>query len=289
MTVSIIIPFYSHKEWLIESLESVFSQTYTDFEVILINDGSKEDIKDILAKYTGRIEYLEQVNQGPAAARNYGMTVAKGKYIAFEDSDDIWLPYKLERQVALMEERDLIWSHTGFYYWWPSDNRLKNVNVDKDYGDIYVQRFISVKMATPCVMIRRDFLEQEKLQFPIDYRNGEDDIVWTKIAEKHPVGLVKAPLAKIRMRGTNSNTHAIERFRNNDVLYKKLKEDKGRIPAGVVRIKWFYHIYAKLFAGEITPCKDFVAKCLWTIPYSLERLYIKFVVKKSEKDREYLL
>ena len=286
--VSIIIPFYSHKDWLIESLESVFAQSYSDYEVILVNDGSKEDIRDVLETYKGRIVYLEQENQGPAAARNYGMSVAKGKYIAFEDSDDLWLPNKLEEQVLFMEEKNLIWSHTGFYYWWPETGKLKDVCVDKDYGDIYVQRFISVKTATPCVMIRRDFLEKEQLRFPVNYRNGEDDVVWTAIARKSPLGLVNHPLAKIRMRGTNSNTHAIERFRNNDVLYKKLQEDIENIPRGVIHIKRIYHYYAKLFSGNITPFKEFLAKCLWTIPFSLERVYLKFFIKKSEEESRYI-
>lgn len=288
MKVSVVIPFYSHKDWLLESLESVFDQTYHDYEVILVNDGSKEDINDVLEKYRGVIKYLEQENKGPAAARNYGMSVAEGEYIAFEDSDDIWLPNKLTEQVSFMEDKKLVWSHTGFYYWWPQANRLKEVCVDKDFGEIYVQRYISVKMATPCVMIRRDFMEKEKLKFPHDYRNGEDDVVWTAIAKKAPVGLLKEPLAKIRMRGTNSNTHAIERFRNNDVLYYKLKDNAHGIPTGVVRIKYIYHLYAKLFTGEITPFKDFMAKCLWVLPFSLERLYLKLFIKKTENDYKYL-
>lgn len=288
MKVSIIIPFFSHKDWLLESLQSVFSQTFTDYEVILVNDGSKEDIHDILDYYQGRLKYLEQENQGPAAARNLAMSVAEGEYIAFEDSDDVWLPNKLDVQVSFMEKNHLIWSHTGFYYWWPQNGRIKEVSVGKDYGDIFIQRYVSAKMATPCVMIRRDYLEKEQLSFPIEYRNGEDDILWTEIAQKVPIGLVKTPLARIRMRGSNSNTHAIERFRNNDILYGKLKDNPDTIPLGVIRIKGIYHLYSKIFHGRITPVKEFFAKCLWTIPYSIERLYLKFFIKKSENDKKYL-
>ena len=286
--VSIIIPFYNHRDWLEETLDSVFGQTYSDYEVILVNDGSKENISDLIDKYGDKIIYLYQENQGPAAARNNGISVANGKYIAFEDSDDLWMPNKLELQVAFMEANDCVWSHTGFYYWWPDSGRLKDVSVDKDFGNIYVQRYISVKMATPCVMIRRDFLEKQQLRFPTEYRNGEDDVLWTAIAERHPVGLIKRPLAKIRMRGTNSNTHAIERFRNNDVLYYKLKAKEIAMPSGVVKIKWIYHIYARLFSGKITPLKEFMAKCMWTIPFALERIYLTFFIKKNADDYKYL-
>ena len=154
--VSVIIPFYSHKEWLDETLDSVFTQTLKDIEVVLVNDGSHEDISEIIKKYSSKIIYLTQENKGPAAARNYGMSVAKGEYIAFEDSDDVWLPTKLEKQISFMKKQNLVWSHTGFYYWWPESNKLKEVNVSREFGDIYKQRFVTVKMATPCVVVRRD-------------------------------------------------------------------------------------------------------------------------------------
>ena len=287
--VSVIIPFYSHRDWLKESLESVFSQTYKDFEVILVNDGSKEDITDIIDQYGDKIIYREQENQGPAAARNHAMSIAKGKYIAFEDSDDIWLPEKLEKQIKFMEDRDAVWSHTGFYYWWPKDNRIKIIDVSRDYGDIYMQRFVSVKMATPCVVIKKQVLDDEQLSFPVEIRNGEDGYLFTKIAKNHPVALIQEPLAKIRMRGTNSNSHAIERFRLQADSYDKLKMQKETTPGMLLFIKSIYKLYSKLFVGEITPTKEFIAKCFWTIPFGMERMYVRYLAKQSKKDEKYIL
>lgn len=287
--VSVIIPFYSHKEWLEESLNSVFTQTFQDFEVIIINDGSKEDISDILNKFEGKVIYLEQENKGPGAARNLGIRHANGKYIAFEDSDDIWLPEKLKMQVSFMEERDLVWSHTGFYYWWPDNDRLKNIKVDREYGDIHFQRYVTVKMATPCVMINKEYVFKDDFFFPEQYRNGEDGNLWNKIASKYPVGLIQTPLAKIRMRGTNSNTHAIERFRLEAEVYNRLKNNHADCPAGVIRIKHIYSFYSSFFKGEITPFKDFVAKCLWVLPYSIERVYVKYLAKISDKSEKYII
>ncbi len=289
VAVSIIIPFYSHKDWLLESLESVFSQTFKDFEVILINDGSQEDISDIINTYGDKIVYLTQVNQGPAAARNYGISIAKGKYIAFEDSDDLWLPNKLEKQIGFMESCGAEWSHTGFYYWWPNNNKLSIVDVTREYGDIYMQRFISVKMATPCVVIRRDLLEKERLSFPVEYRNGEDGVLFTKIAQNHPVALVEEPLAKIRMRGVNSNSHAIERFRLGALQYKKMCANRKSFPSMMIFIKSIYYIYSKLFNGRITKKNEFFAKCLWTIPFGLERIYVRYLAKHANKDKKYYL
>lgn len=240
-TVSIIIPFYSHKEWLKESLESVFAQTFKDYEVILVNDGSKEDISDILDTFKEKIVYIEQDNKGPGAARNKGMSKAKGRFIAFEDADDIWLPNKLEKQIPFMDERNIIWSHTGFYNWWPDTNKLQQVNVSRDYGDIFVQRLISVRTATPCIVINRDFLISNDLKFPEDIRIGEDGAFYTSISKICPIGLVLQPLTKVRMRGSNSNTNAVERFRLNATSYLRLKDNRD-CPHLVVFIKKIYYL-----------------------------------------------
>ena len=287
--VSIIIPFYVGINWLEESLESIFNQTYKDFEVILVNDGSKEDFKSLLERYKGRVSFYSQENQGPAAARNLGISKASGEYIAFEDSDDIWLPEKLEKQVRFMEERNLIWSHTGFYYWWPETGITKEIDVSHEYGNIYFQRYIASKIATPCVMIRRDYLLNSGLRFPEHLRNGEDGSLWKKISKENPIGLIQKPLAKIRMRGGNSYTHAIERFRLEAASYEEIKNNNMNLPKGILRIKYVYYIYARLFKGEVTPCKEFFAKCLWVLPYYIERLYVKKLVRLSNKDEKYII
>ena len=287
--VSVIIPFYSHKEWLAESLQSVYNQTFQDFEVILVNDGSKEDISDILDLYEGRLLYFFQENKGPASARNFGILKATGEYVAFEDSDDIWEAAKLEKQVAFMEEQQLVWSHTGFSYWWPESRKKKTINVDLEYGDIYFQRQIASKMATPCVMIRRDFLLESGLLFPENIRNGEDSELWTEIARRHPIGLIQEPLVKVRMRGGNSYACAIDRFRLWSEKYEKLKDNADNLPKGIIRIKRIYHIYAKMFTGPKTAFKEFLAKCLWTIPYTIERVYVKRLARMSTKEERYIV
>ena len=147
-TVSVIIPFYSHLDWLYEAIDSVLAQTYPIHEIILVNDGSKEDMTEFLAQYGDKIIYIYQENAGPAAARNNGIRQATGDYIAFEDSDDIWLPTKLEKQVAFMEETAARWSHVGFYYWWPEADKIVIVDSSRDYGNIFLQRHISTKIAT---------------------------------------------------------------------------------------------------------------------------------------------
>lgn len=105
--VSVVVPTYSHRDYVLQALESVFAQTYTDYEVIVVNDGSPDDTEALLRPLieAGRIFYLRQENQGQAAARNRGWEAARGEYVAFLDDDDLWPPDKLEWQVRVLEEQ----------------------------------------------------------------------------------------------------------------------------------------------------------------------------------------
>ncbi len=90
-----MIPTYNRADLLRETLESVFRQEDRDFEVIVVDDGSKEDLSGVAAEYAGRLIFLRQANAGPAEARNNGVRNAQGDYVAFLDSDDVWLPWTL--------------------------------------------------------------------------------------------------------------------------------------------------------------------------------------------------
>lgn len=287
--VSIIIPFYSHLDWLYEAIESVFAQTYTNFEVILVNDGSKEDMSKFLHKYGERIIYLEQENAGPASARNNGIRHATGDYIAFEDSDDVWLPTKLEKQVAFMEKTNTMWSHTGFYYWWPKSGKLKEVNTSRDYDDIREQRRISTQLATPSMLIDARVFREQQLFFPEDKRNGEDDQLYTELSKRYKICLVEEPLLKVRMRDGNSNSHAIERFNLRVENYRKWKANGEELPFMVHFIYKHYELYSKLFGRHSNAFKDKLAKSLWILPYLWERLYVRYLFKVNIKDEKYIL
>jgi glycosyltransferase involved in cell wall biosynthesis len=110
MKVSVIIPTYNRGELLIKAIGSVLDQTYKDFEIIVVDDGSIDDTKMRLAPSisTKHVQYYSQSNGGPSKARNLGIEKAKGEYIAFLDSDDLWLPQKLEAQLEYINKRPFI-------------------------------------------------------------------------------------------------------------------------------------------------------------------------------------
>ena len=104
--VSVVIPTYNHEALIVRTLESVFAQTFTDYEVIVVNDGSPDRTTEIVHPFIAskRIRYIEQANAGQAAARNRGITEAHGKFIALLDDDDLWPPDSLQRRVETLQQ-----------------------------------------------------------------------------------------------------------------------------------------------------------------------------------------
>jgi len=111
--VSVIIPCYNGARWLSEAIESVLAQTYTDYEIIVVDDGSTDNSADVVRSYPdNRLRYYYQENRGLPAALNSGIELSRGNYIAFIDVDDLWLPDKLEKQLRVMENLP----HGGLVY-----------------------------------------------------------------------------------------------------------------------------------------------------------------------------
>jgi len=120
-SVSVIIPTYNRARYVTKAIESVLAQTYHDYEIIVIDDGSTDNTKEVLQPYMDRIRYIYQQNAGVSAARNTGISEARGEWIAFLDSDDEWLPEKLDVQMEYVARHPEIIAHT--------------VNIDlSDYG-----------------------------------------------------------------------------------------------------------------------------------------------------------
>jgi glycosyltransferase involved in cell wall biosynthesis len=117
MPVSVVIPSYNRVATVTRAIDSVFAQTYSHFEIIVVDDGSTDNTNNMLnERYRDRIRLVRQSNMGPAAARNAGVAAAHHELIAFLDSDDYWLPRKLEAQVPLMADETVVLSFTNWWY-----------------------------------------------------------------------------------------------------------------------------------------------------------------------------
>lgn len=117
--VSIIIPSYNASKYIKETIESVLNQTYQNWEMIIIDDDSNDTSRDIIEQYIEKDKRIKPLynekNIGAAQSRNKGIELSKGEYIAFLDSDDLWLPNKLKQQIQLMQEENILLSYTSYY------------------------------------------------------------------------------------------------------------------------------------------------------------------------------
>src|SRR3989338_1834678 len=115
--VSVLIPTFNGEKYLEDAILSVFAQTYKDYELIIVDDGSKtREVEKICKKYYDRLKYIRQENRGISAARNNGIVNSNGKYIALLDDDDLWAPEKLEKQVKYYEELKRQGRNVGLIY-----------------------------------------------------------------------------------------------------------------------------------------------------------------------------
>lgn len=296
--VSVIIPFYNGVEWLEEAVQSVLDQTYKNFEILVINDGSPEDVTGFLAKYGDKIRYFYKENGGSATARNLGLKEAKGEYYALLDSDDIWLPEKTELQIAFMEKSGAMWSHTGFYFWYPETGKLTQPNIKYNYGDVSKRGGINFKMSTPSVIFNAQmFKDHPEFHFPEHLRRGQDAGLYRQITPIYPLGLLNKPLMKVRMRGTNTNTQALIKIEFKEKTRKEVLENKDgkyndydkfllfllNIYHFNGKIIGFFKNFFKLGRGPL----EFIAKILWVFPFTLERIYSRVLIRRQLKDKKY--
>ena len=195
LIVSVIIPVYNRVEMLKEAIESVLSQSFKDFELIVVDDGSSDKgVKDTLKSYGNKIISIYQKHLGVSAARNNGIKHAKGKFIAFLDSDDIWLKKKLEIQIDFFDKnKDALICQTQET--WLRDGKHFNPKKyhKKISGDIFEASLNLCLVSPSAVMIRRKIFEEISL-FDESLKACEDYDLWLKISAIYPIYLIDKKL-----------------------------------------------------------------------------------------------
>ena len=184
--VSIIVPVYKAEQFLKDTIKTVEKQTYTDWELIFINDCSPDNSVELIKneiKRNSKIKLIElEQNSGAAIARNTGMNAAEGKYIAFLDADDLWDKEKLEKQVKFMKENNCAFSFTGYEF--ADENGKGNgkiVNVPKTIN--YRQALKNTTIWTSTVMFDVEKLGKELIEMP-NVKRGQDTATWWKVLKQ---------------------------------------------------------------------------------------------------------
>ncbi len=194
-SVSVIIPTFNRAKRVVRAISSVLAQTFTDLEVIVIDDGSIDGTEDAVAKFGHQISYIvHSSNLGVSAARNTGITRSSAPFIAFLDSDDYWLPEKLAVQMGLFDantqalacQTEEIWIRKGHRV----NPKTKHL---KPSGNIFEPSLKLCLVSPSAVMLKRSLLEEVGL-FDEDLPACEDYDLWLRIACRYPVYLIQQPL-----------------------------------------------------------------------------------------------
>lgn len=225
--VSVVIPTYNYGRFVPEAVESVLGQTYPAREVIVVDDGSTDDTRARLATYLPHIRYVYQDNRGLSAARNTGIALAGGRFVALLDSDDVWHPRKLEyqmRHLARHPEVALLGSdcYTGPRAAWPEppdDAAVAPVALDR--------LIVRSAFAPSTAVLRRDCLEAVG-GFDTGLRAVEDRDMWIRVAARYPVAVLRAPLCWYRVHGGNMSAAAA---RMEECELRVLRKSFGTIDA----------------------------------------------------------
>ncbi len=191
--ISIIIPTYNRRDHITTALNSVLAQTYTDYEIIIVDDGSTDDTQQVLNSYQGKIRYFYQGNRGIPATRNKGIREAHGNYIAFLDSDDYWLPHKLERQIECFRENPdygMVASRCSSY---TPDGTFREKNRPGKSGWILIDLFKANFIRTSSAIIKKACFDKVGL-FDESLLQVQEYDLWMRIAQHYPIGFINEPL-----------------------------------------------------------------------------------------------
>lgn len=235
--VSVIIPMYNSEKYIGETILSVLNQTYENIEIIVIDDGSSDNSADIVKTMAGKFEnvikYYYENNAGVSRARNNGIEKANGKYVAFIDSDDLWMPDKLERQIYELKNTKMKGCYCGFIYYYKESNLKKREKINFAQGRIL---YDILKDKTWCStitwVIEKEFILNYKLAFHENSSWGEDFEFFIKAAALTEIACVKDYLSIAVVRDNSLSTGQAILDKTNDIyvwirLTQWLEENKN--------------------------------------------------------------
>ncbi len=222
--VSIIIPVYNAEKYIRETVASVKAQTYENWELLLVEDGSFDASRQLLTEMTEkendeRVRLICQENSGVAKARNKGLSEATGRFVSYLDADDLWSADKLEKQLAFMEEKQAAFSFTGYEFANEEGKGTgKIVKVPETLS--YRQALKNTTIFTSTVMFDTEKIEKDKLKMPVI--KSEDTALWFSVLRTgHTAYGLNENLVRYRRGGESLSSNKLEALKRIWNLYRK--------------------------------------------------------------------
>lgn len=195
MKVSVIVPTFNRAAFLKETINSVLEQSYQDFELIVVDDGSTDLTREVIQGYqVPKLIYIYQENQGVSAARNKGIQTAQGEYFAFLDSDDLWVRDKLQTQVVWMEAHPEVPACYTDEIWIRREKRVNPMKKHQKYSGWIFDKCLPLCIISPSSILMRQELFHKVGFFDETLPVCEDYDLWLRITKDHPIHFIPRPL-----------------------------------------------------------------------------------------------
>ena len=224
LKVSVIIPTYNNGKYICEAIDSIFAQTYSDYEIIVIDDGSTDNTKEIIERFSGRLRYIYKKNGGISSARNAGIHASKGKYLAFLDADDVWLPEILEKQIKVLEKNTKVGLVYTAKYMMDETGRLTG-DVRPHYPARNTNELFKGRIICMSVLAKKDTIIKAGM-FDEEMPNLEDLDLWLRVAKSSEIKFIDQPLIKYRLHSNNASRKYEEKAYCSVELCKKILNDE---------------------------------------------------------------
>ncbi len=222
--VSVITPTYNCAKYIGETIEAVQAQTYNNWEMIIVDDCSSDTTQEIVKNYSDvdpRIHYIyREINSGPAIARTEAMNIANGEYMAFCDSDDLWMPTKLEKQLKYMKEKDYAFTCTAYEQIDEKGNGMDRV-IDVVHKCDYNRLLLDCPVGNSTVMY--SVKKMGKFEVP-NIRKRNDDALWLQMLKKEPyIYGMSDVLMKYRIRNNSVSSNKFRVIKYHWILYRNIE------------------------------------------------------------------
>jgi glycosyltransferase involved in cell wall biosynthesis len=212
-TVSVVIPTYNCATFLPAAIESVLAQTYKDFEILVVDDGSTDSTSELIAPYLDRVQFIRQENRGLPGARNAGIRASHGEFIALLDADDAWLPEKLELQLPRFADPEVLIVFSDFSVNYSDGRSLPSYLAGRPLAceGYVIDKYVQSRFLFPSTMLlRRDSMERCGL-FDEEMLACEDVELFARLCLQGKVAWIRKPLV-VRYEGTHNITGNSERM-----------------------------------------------------------------------------
>ena len=256
-TVSVVIPTYNGSRYLIQTIESVLNQNWHDYEIIVVDDGSQDNIEALLTRYKDTVSVFRIENKGPAGARNVGIGLSAGEFVALLDHDDVWAPRNLESKVKILRQ----FPDCSMVYSYPGLIDSEGNSIPQDFptyfpsGSVFEDFLLRNRIVSfSCTLVRKAIFDRVGL---LDERRQitccDDYDMWLRIADISPIAFSPDKEVSYRVHDGNLIKNLDMSLNSHLTVYReRLKESKSVVGLGrkklsfITREHFFerYHLYA---------------------------------------------